>query len=471
MAVKTTETTRPAYVSDSLKIPKYKPTQGEFVFRTSYGEQTISSTDPHAVQSGQATFKYGNAALHPAAAPALKFLEDGPFWVPFSFHPQNDYKKFPAWEAVDKMIIDQIEDQVRRLEHESFKNTLKSVWRDSFVYGFAVAEMNFDTAEDRVRLQSVKTHSPHLFDFYADPANNLSKIYYRSTGQFIQGSVLKEKFLITTYPYLEHGKYYGTSILQSVYFDIKMIEILERAQAEGVRAFCVNPIVHHYLAHDLSLDDLSSVQEKIFNLDSGSLISLPGTQDDKGQIQPSHSISVLEGRAEWEGVELIKNVLDVLYKRVNRRLGLPDDLGFTSTKIGSLAKAAEEFNLYTQTIVSNQDFIESFVNKQIVPAMIKYNYPSLVENHDYILPKFQFDTVEEDALSEFLDQTIKMIEAGILNPADDQDRKYIRIRLELPDTVVAKEDLPPQPIPAIKTEQPKKKLLQRWFRRGKNGNP
>ena len=103
--------------------------------------------------------------------------------------------------------------------------------------------------------------------------------------------------------------------------------------------------------------------------------------------------------------------------------------------------------------------------------MIKYNYPSLVENHDYILPKFQFDTVEEDALSEFLDQTIKMIEAGILNPADDQDRKYIRIRLELPDTVVAKEDLPPQPIPAIKTEQPKKKLLEGWLRRGKNGNP
>jgi hypothetical protein len=462
----TEEATRPAFVSDNLNIPPYKPSEGEYVFRSSYGENIQTAYDPWAVQTGQATYKYGNAALHPAAAPALKFLEDGPFWVPFSIQPQNDYKKNPEFEAIDNMIIDLIEDQIRLMEYESFRNVLKSIWRDSFIYGFSVAEINFDTSGDYTRILNIKTHSPFHFDFYVDGGNNLTKIYYRLQGQFIEGSIMNEKFIVTTYPYLEHGKFYGTSILQSVYFDIKMIEILERSQAEGLRAFSIRPIIHHYLANDLSKEDLQSIQNKIFNLDAGSLISLPGGQNDKGHIEPTHSINVLEDRASPAGLQLIKDVLDMLYKRVNRRLGLPDDLGFAQTTIGSLAKAKEEFNLYTQTIENNQDFIESFVNRKILPAMVKYNYPALFKNVKYIMPQFRFNTVEEDAMTENLDQITKMVDSGILSVTDEQDRNYIRQKLELPETTKAPEEIIDEMQDSQDAQQPtdeKQGLLKRIF--------
>jgi len=445
--------TVPPVKEPAIKITKTKAPDGQYVYNFT-GDDTYRTHDPFAVQTGQETYKYAQAALHPAAALGLKFLVDGPFWVPFSFHPQNDYDEHPGFEPWDELLIQQMNRQIDELDYEDFTQTLKAILYDSLVYGFSVAEMNYISDGEFTSLSSIKTFSPHLFEIRTNRADSLSSLFYRNSGQIIHQPLLNEKFIISTYPVLTHGKYYGTSIIQSIYFDIQMIEILERAQAEGVRANTSRPVVHHYLSTNMDDDALKKTQQDIFDLDSNSLISLPGMLDEKGQIHPNHMLSVLEDRYSAQGLGLIKNILDMLYKRVNRHLGLPDDLGFSSVTVGSLAKADVEFNLYTQTIVNTQGFVERVVNRRIVPAMIRYNYPSLIRNRQYKLPQFKFDTVEEDALTEHLDQVIKMVDnvggqrEPILDLGNDQARDFVNKKLGLPEfkKEVGDSELPkPQP--------------------------
>lgn len=405
------------------------PIEGDFITRPTYSDTLESSYDPYSTQTGQTTYKYGTIAIHPTVAPALKFLVDGAFWSTYSIHPVNDYEKYPGYENIDKAIIDLINYQIENLNYESFTNTLKSIWYDSLVYGFSIAEMNFKFDGNYNCIDNIKPHSPFNFDLYSDKGNNLSRIYYKLNGTFIEGALL-EKFILTTYPYVTHGSHYGTSILQSIYFDVKMIEILEQAYSNGVRSLAIKSIEHHFIGDNLSSQELEDVQNSLFNLESSSLISLPATQNSNGDMIKQHDIKVMEDRASAEGTKLIKDLLSILYKRVNRSLGLPDDLGFSNTNVGSFAKAKEEMNLYTQTIVNNQEFIANFVNKKIIPYMVKYNYPSLCSTKEYKLPKFVFDTVEEDALAVNIDNIVKLIEVGVLTPTNDSE--YIRDTLGLP---------------------------------------
>jgi len=427
------------------KVSTYRPTSGEFITRPIGGISTNeSSYDPWATTSGSSTKKYGYTALHPSVQPALKFLVEAPFWVDWDFHAQNDYEEFPQYESLDDDIIELLRRQVDSMEFETFTNSIKSIWKDALIYGFSVAELVYGWDGRFNMVEAIKTHSPFLFDLYTDAGNNLDQLHYSLGGVTIEKETLP-KFVITTYPFIEHGRHYGSSILKSIYFDVKVIEILEQSYTEGSRRLSIKPMLHHWIAENLSKEDKEATEKALFDIDNGCVVSLPAMQDVDGKLVEQHRITVLEDRANWEGVRNIKDMLDILYKRVNRSLGLPDDLGFSTANVGSLAKAREEMNLYTQTIVNNQYFIESFANRQIVRAMVRYNYPGAIEDGNYKLPLFQFGSVEEEYDTAIVQNMIDMINAGILDRNGDRD--YIRNTLGLPaaPTEIIEGTIEPEP--------------------------
>ena len=423
------KTGKPEY-KEPIVIP-YNPQIGEYVTRPiGYGSIQETPYDPWAIQSGEDTKKYGYTALHPQVAPALQLKCDGPFWTEYNFHADNDYERYPQFEEIDDRLINLIEKQTKKLSYETFTNSLKSIWRDVLIYGFSVAEYVYKFDQEFYLIDSIKTHSPFLFDLYTDQGHNLDKIYYRLTGQFINRDQLP-KFIVATYPFVEHGKYYGSSALKSIYFDVQLIEILEQAQAEGVRRLAIKPLIHYFNSENMSPDELDKVKKALFAMDSGSLISFPALTDpDSQKLSYQHEIKVLEDRASADGTALIKDILDTIYRRINRCLGQPDDLGFSVTNVGSYAKSQTEMNLYTQTIVNDQNWIEDLVNRQIIPAMIQYNFPSIMNIQEYHLPVFQFGSVEEEYDMIVVQSMVDMLSAGILSIPEDLD--YIRDRLSLP---------------------------------------
>ncbi len=419
---------KPQYIQPL--VHEYRPEPGEFITRPSFGSTYIAPTDPHAPQQGYDTYKYALTALHPQVAPALRFIVEAPFWVDWSFQPVNNYDDNPEFEKADNLIIKLINYQIERLEHETFENTLKIIWSDAFIFGFSVSEMVFEFDNKYVCVKSIKPHAPYDFNLYTDEGHNLDQLFYNRTGVYVNRSGLG-KFLILTYPYLKHGNYYGQSGLQSIYFDVKVLDILERAKIDGVRRLSIRPLLHYYQSENMDAKDLQEMKKALYNIDSGSLIDLPATTDAEGKnLIPQHEIKVLEDRASAEGMALVTDMLDIIYKRINRTLGLPDDLGFSNAEIGSYAKAKEEMNLYTQTIVNNQGLIENFVNRQLVPALVRHNYPTILNDRNYKLPRMRFGSVEEDFDTAKADMINELINSGVISLRSDLG--WVREELRLP---------------------------------------
>jgi len=424
-------TPEPKYRAPTVK--PYKPRIGEeFITRNiGYVSSRISSKDPHTVSGGADTYKYADVACHPQVALGLNFIVNAPFWTGWRLHVDNDYEKYPAFEVRDGHIIRLIEYQIKKMKYENFENILKQLWKDAIVYGFCIAEMSFRTDGNYICIDKIKPHSPHLFDLYTDDGFELDRIYYKPGGTWITRELLP-KFLVGTYPYIIHGNFYGKSRLQSIYFDVQVLQILEQAQAEGCRALAIKPIIHYYVSKNKSDKQLQEIKKSIYNIDSAAMIDLEAIPNVDGQLIYQDELKLLEDRASPAGIALIKDILDVLYKRCNRLLGVPDDLGFSDTVLGSYAKAKEEANLFTLGTVNDQGWIENFANQQIIPAMVRYNYPDYLESDEYNLPEYCSGTVEEEADAVEIQNVIDMFDGGILNKSDPNDIAYARDRLGLP---------------------------------------
>jgi hypothetical protein len=344
------------------------------------------------------------------------------------------------------------------LDYAPFEAVLKSIWKDSFIQGFSIAEKNLELVKGEWAVKNIKVHSPHNWDIYTDQGFNIDYLFYRLLGTVI-GRDLLPKFIVSTYPFVEHGNFYGRSKIQPIYFDLQVIEVLEQAQAEGVRRVSIRPIIHYWSGEDRSEADITKMRDSLFRLDSASVLSFEGhTNPESGKLEPQEDVKVLEDRASPDGLALIKDILDILYKRVSRILDMPDDLGFSvSTSVGSYAKSKEETNLLSLSITNDQRFIERIVNRQIVPTMVQINFPSLLTDPDYNLPVFRFGSAEEEVDSIDIENIVTMLQAGILDPKHDLAMIRDKLRLPAPASEMMEEE---EMEPMIDEEEPEEEPIE-----------
>ena len=298
----------------------------------------------------------------------------------------------------------------------------------SMKYGFAIAEYVFAKRGGLNVVESIKTKPSFNFNIWVNEVDDIYKLEHTPDGTSREKEQLN-KFLIGTYPYLVDGNHYGTSILKSIAFDVDLLEILEEAQTMGVKALAIRPIIHWFNKKNRTKEDVADIQSKLFNMGSSSVVSLgmnllPGLED-KGMVK-SDEIQVLEDRASSQGVALIIDVIDMLQKRITRNLGLPDDLGFTSTGVGSHAKAREEMDMFLTHVARNQQYIEDVVNRQIIPAMVQYNLSTIPET--YRLPNLVFESIEEKNDKLNAETFSLMIDRGVL----EKDEPFIRENMNYP---------------------------------------
>ena len=434
----------------------YRPKLADLIQLPFTGSQPILSRDPAQPSTGQEVYKYALAALHPNIAQPLRLKVSGPFWVGWDLIVKNDYDENPGFEALDEAILRSLWEQLNNLENETFTNIAKSITYDSMVCGYSIAELTWHKrrADGYQNARSIKVHAPWEFDLWWDDVFRMNQLYYRRAGDWIKREEL-EYFCIATYPYQAHGNYYGRSVIVPVYHDVRLIEILEQAQSEGVRAVSLKAILFYYRAGHADDAKLEQFKQSLFNLDAGALIPLPATLKEGGGLDPIFEIKVLEDRASASGMALISDMLERLYKRVTRNMDLPDDLGFTTTNVGSLAKSREEGNLYMQEIVSTQEWIEGVVNRQILPMLVRYNFPSAFYG-TYNLPQFKFKTVEENVLADIAAPMIQLYQSGLISKAEAR----AELGYEAGDDAAPDPEQPDQADDAPPSAEPETQLAQ-----------
>src|SRR5690606_4668476 len=311
------------------------------------------------------------------------------------------------------------------------------------VYGPTYAEKSFLFTEAGWELSRFKVLPSYQFDIYTDSFNEIKQLFHLQTGVFVEEWEL-DKFVIGAYPYELLANRYGRSELQSLFNDVKLLEILEQYRARAIQLLGSKTVLHYgTLERDEAV--LNQVTNSINNMESFSVIHLPLVQnptDPTLQGIKDDLLEVLEDRASPEGLKHMQEAIDFYVKRILNVMGIPDDLGYVTTPVGSRAKAETEEKMIDNIRMQDQEYLESLVNNQVICSMIEYNYRVLPDSFCY--PKFQFMKVEEDIHATLVSSLEKLIAIGIVDPKE----RWIREVLELPvdDPNSESNDVEPEPI-------------------------
>ena len=432
----------PAVINDH---PTFRPDESDYAIASFTGTIPQIQWDHVDVQSGTQAKKYTDILRNPVVKSALDTLIAGTFWAEGKVVAQNDYEKHPFFELMDDVIVARIKQNLENLQYETFKNVLKSMLWAGFGFGFALAELIWKKKPGEYCLKSIKTKPSYNVTFYVDEKDNLQSIYWTPRGWFLD----PRKFLRGTWPWLQNGNYYGVSDLQCIYGDVKLLELIERLRAEGTQHLMIKTVIHHYLATGRQQNVTQSAIQAVDSIESKSILHFPADTDKDGKLNPQDQITVLDSRAEKQALDDVTEIINQLEKRIKRALCVSDDMGMTDVSTGSYAKSKTEFDLFLAKVEKCQEWICDLVNRQIIPKIVKYNFPEMMEG--YQLPKWTFSSTEEEWDKDKLNMITVGVEAGLWGA----DEPWIREDLNLPPRPKQKQTAAANPLdPAGGTQAP-----------------
>lgn len=419
----------PYQVSLPAPVPKGEPAQGELTWKNWIAPTPFLNTDPLTPRSAQQLSSYDKIALNPVVKFALEAREQGVFATNWEIHAMTPRDGDPLYLEMDRRITDWINEQIEGLWHESFTNRLRALYRDGPRAGCAIGEMvPWDGHPDGItRIVDIDTRRMFNFQMYSDRVGNPQKLQFLTTGQWIQPEDLW-RFVIAPYPFLANGNWLGQSDLQSVRLLVEEWELLNEFMVRGSAELSRRLVIHYFRSENRDSNEFSAVQAAVNSVDKAKLIRLKMNQPIGDSTEPDKEdiLEVMDNLASPEGVGLIKDAIKIAEDWIKRALGIPDDIGFGGDGVGSYAKSKTEMNMFWLKVAQDQEYVRNFVNRQIIPTMVRFRFPALPRG--YKLPQLVFVTEESDYQSGQTDDIIKLIQSGVVTA----DEPWIRERLNIP---------------------------------------
>jgi hypothetical protein len=362
---------------------------------------------------------------------AVDFRVSAAFWQPWTLVSRN---KLDRWRAIDIRVMECIQNQLDDLLDGGLLVLMQGLLRNAIEYGYGFGEIVFQPRYYGQGVSRIKTRPPTYVQLYTDPVDNVERFQWIGTGAWAGGAGLL-KYIMAPYPYLRNGNVYGTSDLACIAHDVKILQALEQYQVLGVRNTLVRNILHYFSEGD-SDESINAKITKLVSLESGGVLSLPkGTLPGDGkETEFKHDdIEVMDDRASSEALKALPVLLERLEKRITRALGVPDDLGLTTTGVGSLARAEVEMNVPLARIAQDQHWLEWVIGSQLIPAMVRYNFPALPD--DYRLPAISFQDTSAGWQSDDADRIMQLYREGFITLQDAQ--KKLGLAVFTPDEAEA----------------------------------
>ncbi len=367
-----------------------------------------------------------NVINHPVVKKATNIMKAGVFTPSLELSPQNNYEEHPEFEQIDKDIIPFITDQLNNLKTESWSNILKSIFVDAFNFGWSISQPLWKVKKGRWVLDDIQVKPPYNFTFfYPITADGLDYIYHYPSGKQLQ----PDRLIIGTWPELKHNNWYGESEWLSIVHDIELLEKLEELRANGIAKVMVRVVIHYSDDVSRSEEDFQGANIAVEQIESNAIVQLPMRMipgEKPGSYEHYDTLKVLDNLASEEAFEDIGKVLDQIEKRVDRIVGISDDMGFSTAKFGSQSKADRTFNFFTSRVEDGEEWVIAVANRQIVNEIIKWNYSNLPA--EYKNPGWVFQQFEgEVSLSSMQADNI-----AITNKIIDADEPFLRTKHKYP---------------------------------------
>jgi hypothetical protein len=439
-------TTEPTITPTDIADPKAGPLlEGQAMGRPWLGiTQPIPLHDITIPRFGHDLLKFLPTSRNPLVRLGMDTVSQGVFWSGWDIVSQVDAEEHPDWVESDTMMREDLESQIENLRECTFQDAMDSMLESARTYGVGVAELVWAKRGGGrgVDLVKIRHKWPYDFDFLVDGFDNLMTVRQTFMATVVNAPEIDSKLMIVPWPAFRGGNWYGTSDLLSIRHDVEAVEAIESAMVQGVQYLSIRPIIHFFEGKGMDPSQLNKIRSDLLKLDAGSVLSLPMQTyklETKVEQIKQHEIKVLEDRASPEGIAQASKLRDMFAKRILNFLGIPDDLGMSAATVGvgSLAKAKAELSLLNSRVVESQNWLESAINRKLLPNMLRWNWarlPAMVAA-GYKPPRLQFREIEEDKLLSMAAVMFDALRLGVV------DLNTVQKRLDLPETEVA-----PQPI-------------------------
>lgn len=351
---------------------------------------------PYAISSGSQTRRFEALTYHPVVRACLDFRVRGAFMAPFELVDPNEgnYLRHPEYRALfeehKRWILNQIANYAE-YGHQTIKDMAKGLLWNGMTNGYNIPEAVFTQRGYMTEVEEIVIFDPARFDIYINQTGQVEGFRYSVDGSWHGGDEMG-KYAVCPYPTLRNANWYGQSLLQPIARDIDLLDIVEESAVRSIQALSVRPIIHQ-VPPEAKDDDVEDIHNALVNTGSNGVITIPMlergvTAGGDETILETQKITVLEDRASGEGMDAIEFLLNYYPTRITRALGVPDDLGLTTTDAGSYAKSQTEDSAVVHPVhAQDRDYVINFFNVYVIPWMIKSNDRFLPPG--YRLPRFR----------------------------------------------------------------------------------
>lgn len=347
---------------------------------------------------------------------------------------------YDTQDYINQDVIDFLTETLSNISNNQLYNIINNLM-DARIYGFKVAEKVFKIVNGKYVIDKIKCFKSEYFDFKTDKYSNLEFVYmHRGKPEEIKFTAEEfyQKFILYTYPYLIDNNYYGNSAYYSIYHLWRPKKRLQLIAPIAYELRFIPPIINEY---DKSLDEKSkdALKRAVNNVKNYAQIHVPASKDNSGKLQPLANIKVLN--TEINNFSDLQNQITAFEKEIARTLLMPDDLGYTTTSVGSNAKSQTQNEVFKNLITTEQSKIEDVLNSQLIKQLIQINFPN-----EKIFPSFKFFTVDYSGLLDKVGVISGLKSIGV-KPTDS----FITDMLDIPidETVEETPSIPNQPVTNI----------------------
>jgi SPP1 gp7 family putative phage head morphogenesis protein len=319
----------------------------------------------------------------------------------------------PDNDEVSKFIKKNLNEQLDEIFIKKLYNVLTAI-----EYGFSLTEKVFEERDGKIILTSLKTRTPHSFDFQQDKYGKIIDIIQTVTDGEIH--LNPSKFI--HYPYQEEfDNPYGKSALNMgiyrAYWSknqiIKFLNIyLERhGMPLGIGTYPKGTA-------QPAIEDFKKIGK---NIQSKTFATMP----------EGFTIDFKEAQ---KGTDIYERAINQYNSMIARSMLLPDLLGLSGEKTGggSFALGEKQFEIFYQTIDFERRKLERLITDEIIKPLVQWNFGNDIE------AKFSFTPVDKTEKRELLKIWLDAVKSGKIPITNDHVNWFLS-NVEAPE--ISEEDL------------------------------
>lgn len=300
------------------------------------------------------------------------------------------------------------------LESIDFKRFLGNLL-DARIFGYSVFEEVWEIRDGLYRLKEERYLPYDRIEFETDKFGTLAGV------KFDDETHPADWFHVFTYPEVRPGSlHYGVSELKKIHREWFTKDTLKKYRNIGLENFAYPLMVvtydeSRYRPGSAQWDELVGI---LTGLKNDSRVAIPGgTNPSSGEIVAGAKIEFLAPDFAGGGFEAFEQAIASEDKAIARNLGLPDDLGFTTTGSGSYSKAAQEFEIFWRVVTDVATLIAGNIQK-VANRIADYNFADTAV-------RFEFDLSQESGLTESKARALSLLKDAGVAVSDEFLKGYL----------------------------------------------